>query len=564
MDAGSRWTPPTPSQLQGLLPGYQVLELIARGGMGAVYRARQISLDRPVAVKILPSALWHEDEDYSERFRNEARVMARLSHPGMIAVHDFGSMPDGQLYFIMEYVQGTDVGQMLVKSGKLAPLHALAIAAHVCDALAYAHKHGVIHRDIKPGNIMVDLEGRVKVADFGLARVAAQESASAQSTTTMGTPDYVAPEALVVGVMVDARADLYALGVTLYEMITGKVPGNVFVPLSKCVPGLDPRFDKIIQRALQRERTKRYQSAAELRADLDRIVNTPQEKPRPSLVPVRPAITPPPPVRPRSSHGPAWSVVAAAVTVAIAAVALFLWKPASDAPDHRPSTERPVASAPSQPAVPAAPSPETTAPAPPVTAPAPVVSSPSSKPPAPAVLASIAPSPQPVTLSPVLPVSTSSPSPATDVIKRLRELDTSFQAALERDVTNAFNAAFADLSAKYIASVDQAQSSAWALGRIPEAQLFVEEKKRMEARQPIPADDTGIPESLRKLRVGYRHNRSRMEEDKKKTKAGLYDKYLDVLAAYQLELTKAGKLEDAVRVTDKRREIALAAAHLER
>lgn len=563
MDAGSRWTPPTPSQLQGLLPGYQVLELIARGGMGAVYRARQISLDRPVAVKILPSALWHEDGDYSERFRNEARVMARLSHPGMIAVHDFGSMPDGQLYFIMEYVQGTDVGQMLVKSGKLAPLHALAIAAHVCDALAYAHRHGVIHRDIKPGNIMVDLEGRVKVADFGLARVAAQESASAQSTTTMGTPDYVAPEALVVGVMVDARADLYALGVTLYEMITGKVPGRVFVPPSQCVPGLDGRFDKIIQRALQRERTKRYQSASELRADLDRIVNTPQEKPRPSLVPVRPAITPPPPVPPRRSRGPAWSIAAAAVTVAIGAVALVLWKPASDAPDHRPSSERPLALAP-PPIVPSVPDPEKTTPAPPAVAPAPAGSPPSPKPAASAAVTSVPTSPRPVAPSPALPVSIPSASPATDVMKRLRELDTSFQAALERDVNNAFNLAVVDLTMKYIASVDQAQASAWARGRIPEAQFFVEEKKRMEARQPIPIDDTGIPESLRTLRVNYRHNRSRMEEDKKKTKAGLYDKYLDVLAAYQLELTKAGKLEDAVRVTDKRREIALAAAHLER
>ena len=506
--------------------------------MGAVYRASQISLDRPVAIKLLPPALWHADAGFAERFRNEARVMARLSHPGIVSVHDFGSTSDRQLYFVMEYVHGTDVARMLLKEKRLAPLHALAITAHVCDALSYAHRNGVIHRDIKPGNVMVDHEGRVKVADFGLAGLAAHESASAEETMTMGTPDYVAPEALVVGVTVDARADLYALGVMLYEMITGKVPHKNFVPASMKLAGLDGRFDKIIQRALQRDPAKRYATAAEFRADLDRIVSTPVERakssPSSSRSRVRGASLPIDSDPQSRARGIPWSLVAGAVTVIVGTIALIMWKPAAAPSEHHAAAESSTASAPE-----AANSPTLAQPQP---------ASANSRIPAPSAPGAVSPS---------------SPPSLSEVTKRLLELDTSFQAALERDVTNAFNTPLSDLAFDYLAVIQKGQATAKALGNTTELPYFAEEKRRIENHLPLPDDDAFIPESLRKLRASYRASKSRMELDRKKVAVGLYNKYQDVLAAYQLELTKAGKLEDAVQVTDKRRELAVTATHLD-
>lgn len=268
------WKPPSPAQLQGLLQGFEIIELIGCGGMGAVFRARQISLDRMVAIKLLPHPQWDSNDDNAKRFRQEAQMMARITHPGIISVYDFGETRDGQLFFVMEYVRGVDVAQMIIQQGKLQALHALSIAAHVCDTLRYAHEHGIIHRDIKPSNVMVDMEGRVKVADFGLASLAAQD-ASQDDSTTLGTPDYVAPEALVIGHTVDHRADLYSLGVMLYEMLTGKVPGNPVVPPCSVVPGLDKRFDTVIKRALEADPNARYQNAAIFRKDLDQILSVP-------------------------------------------------------------------------------------------------------------------------------------------------------------------------------------------------------------------------------------------------------------------------------------------------
>ena len=163
------WEPPAPEELQEMLPQYEITGLIGRGGMGAVYRGVQMTLDRAVAIKILPPGLDEADATYSERFRNEALAMAKLNHPGIVAVYDFGSTSNGMLYIVLQFVDGTDVAQMMAKQGRLPAAHAMSITAHVCDALAYAHEHGIIHRDIKPANIMVGYDGAVKVTDFGLA-----------------------------------------------------------------------------------------------------------------------------------------------------------------------------------------------------------------------------------------------------------------------------------------------------------------------------------------------------------------------------------------------------------
>jgi serine/threonine protein kinase len=258
------------------MPGYTIEKILGRGGMGAVYRGVQTNLDRPVAIKILPPGVEKEDPSFAGRFKSEAKLMAKLNHPAVVAVYDFGTTLGGQLYFAMEYVDGSDVSQMIASQGRLPPEHALAITAHVCDALQAAHELGIVHRDIKPANVLLNMKGQVKVADFGLAKV--EEPGSHGLTKTgyaMGTPDFVAPEALMLGTAIDGRADLYAVGVMLYQMITGNIPRGAFKPASVLVPGLDPRFDPIILKAMQHDRADRHQSAAELRRELDVILTVP-------------------------------------------------------------------------------------------------------------------------------------------------------------------------------------------------------------------------------------------------------------------------------------------------
>jgi serine/threonine protein kinase/formylglycine-generating enzyme required for sulfatase activity len=271
-----RWQAPTPEEVQRSFPLYEIISCLGRGGMGAVYKGWQKSLHRFVAIKILPPEADLETADFAERFQREARALARLQHPGIVAVHDAGETADGLLYFVMEYVEGTDVHKMVASTGKLAPDRALAITVQVCDALEYAHGQGVIHRDIKPSNIMVEKDGRVKVADFGLAKVATDDSSLVTGThASMGTPEFMAPEAMAGMANVDHRADLYAVGVMLYQMLTGELPRGRFELPSIHTPGLDVRFDAIIDRAMQKRPEKRYSSAVKLRSDLERIQTVP-------------------------------------------------------------------------------------------------------------------------------------------------------------------------------------------------------------------------------------------------------------------------------------------------
>ncbi len=273
---GLRWVPPTPEQLAKLLPQYQVECLLGQGGMGAVYKGVQRSLERPVAIKLLPRDADGMDESYLQRFRNEARIMARLDHPSIVPVYDFGETGDGQLYFVMAFVEGSDVHQLVHAHGCLPQEQALRIAMHACDALHYAHTHGIIHRDIKPANVLIGAAGQVKVADFGLAKTSEARGSGAltQTDVTMGTPDFVAPESFLMGAQVDARADLYAVGVMLYQMLCGRLPRGAFdVPSRLC--GCDPRFDDIVLKAMQYDREQRYQTAHEIHCDLDVIYSTP-------------------------------------------------------------------------------------------------------------------------------------------------------------------------------------------------------------------------------------------------------------------------------------------------
>lgn len=256
------WIPPEPSAMVGMVPGFEIRALIGRGGMGAVYLARQMELNRDVAIKILPPAAGH-DFAFAERFRHEARTLAQLRHPGIVTVYESGEAEDGHLYFVMELVDGQDLARRL--QGKaLDPGEVSQIVRHVCDALGYAHQQGIVHRDIKPSNILVASDGGVKVVDFGLAVIMdrAQESRLTATGTALGTADYAAPEQLQAHGTVDARADLYSLGVLTYELLTGRPPRGVFDPPSVLCPQVvDPAWDAVVLTALQSDPARRFQSA---------------------------------------------------------------------------------------------------------------------------------------------------------------------------------------------------------------------------------------------------------------------------------------------------------------
>jgi serine/threonine protein kinase len=288
---GGRITPPAAADVARYFPQLDALELIGHGGMGAVYKARQTKLDRLVAVKILRPETT-ADPAFAERFMREARTLARLNHPGIVAIHDFGEIDAtgvaavsphrfvGKLYyFIMEYVDGANLRQ-LMQTSQLSPELAVTIVPQVCEALQFAHDDGVVHRDIKPENILLDSKGRVKIADFGLAKIAGGPGEEWTLTGThqvMGTPRYMAPEQMAGSRTIDHRADIYSLGVVFYEMLTGTVPAGHFAPPSQ-KSNIDTRLDEVVLRAMASEPERRFQAARDLRTSVEQI-SSPSLKP---------------------------------------------------------------------------------------------------------------------------------------------------------------------------------------------------------------------------------------------------------------------------------------------
>ncbi len=282
------FTPWPVAEVSRWFPKLEIQELIGRGGMGAIYRARQPGLDRLVAVKILPGN-GPKESGFAERFNREARALAKLNHPNIITVHEFGQV-EGYYYFIMEYVDGVNLRQ-LQRTGRLAPREALQIVPQLCDALQYAHDEGVVHRDIKPENVLIDRKGRVKIADFGLAKMLGLERTEFRLTgegQVMGTPHYMAPEQVEHPLDVDHRADIYALGVVFYEMLTGELPLGHFAPPSRKVQ-VDVRLDEVVLRALAKEPELRYQQANEVKTAVQDITSSPptpasSQSPNPPIV----------------------------------------------------------------------------------------------------------------------------------------------------------------------------------------------------------------------------------------------------------------------------------------
>jgi hypothetical protein len=259
-------------ELRAAFPQLEILEWLGAGGMGRVFKARQPSLDRLVALKILPPEQ-SRDPEWAERFTREARALARLNHPHIVHVHDFGSVVIGlqqQPYLLMEYVDGVNLRQAM-QSGSLTSREALSIIPRLCDALQYAHEHDVLHRDIKPENILIDTEGRVKIADFGLAKLRDEvqpDFSLTQSGARLGTLAYMAPEQVERPQDVDHRADIYSLGVVFYEMLTGELPLGRFPTPSEC-NGSDPRLDSVVMRTLEKLREKRFQNASDMKSGLE-------------------------------------------------------------------------------------------------------------------------------------------------------------------------------------------------------------------------------------------------------------------------------------------------------
>src|SRR5271156_4030112 len=274
---------------QHLSDRYELGEILGFGGMSEVHLARDVRLHRDVAVKVLRADL-ARDPSFYLRFRREAQNAAALNHPAIVAVYDTGEAEKaaGPLpYIVMEYVNGVTLRDIVHTGGPLPPTRAIEIIADACQALNFSHQHGIIHRDVKPANIMISSTNAVKVMDFGIARALADSGNSVtQTAAVIGTAQYLSPEQ-ARGETVDARSDVYSLGCVLYEILTGEPPftGDSPVsvayqhvredpiPPSKRHQGISPDLDAVVLKALAKNPENRYQTAAEMRADLVRVHN---------------------------------------------------------------------------------------------------------------------------------------------------------------------------------------------------------------------------------------------------------------------------------------------------
>jgi len=300
--------PLSPAALAPHFPQLEILECLGRGGMGVVYKARQKALNRFVALKILAPER-STDPGFAERFTAEARTLASLNHPNIVTIHDFGES-GGFYHLVMEYVDGVNLRQAMT-AGRFTPEQALAIVPPVCEALQYAHDHGVVHRDIKPENLLLDQQGRVKVADFGIAKLLGSATAGGPGTTAAdtvpvnappagavgpdtlgasaaGTPQYMAPEQRARG-PVDHRADIYSLGVVLYELLTGETPKTSLEAPSRKIQ-IDVRLDEVVLRALAVTPELRFPTATEFRTRVEALT-----------APATPAPVQPPPIQVNTS-----------------------------------------------------------------------------------------------------------------------------------------------------------------------------------------------------------------------------------------------------------------------
>ncbi|MBI5388256.1 MAG: serine/threonine protein kinase [Verrucomicrobia bacterium] len=326
-------SPLPPEQIAPHFPQLEILECLGRGGMGVVYKARQKTLNRFVALKLLaPERVL--DPQFAERFTREAQALAALNHPNIVTIHDFGQT-GGFYYLLMEFVDGVNLRQLL-RARKFTPEEALAIVPPLCDALQFAHDRGIVHRDIKPDNLLLDKAGRVKVADFGIAKMLGTVNASGNADepaapenatqTTVGTPGYSAPEQQTDPQRVDSRADIYSLGVVFYEMLTGELPRKPIEPPSRKVQ-IDVRLDGVVLRSLEQNPELRFQQVSEVKTMVETIVQ-PSSNPLPGSPGAGVSIVTPSKGKPRnmSSTKTKTAIVSACVLLLAGALAAIVFR----------------------------------------------------------------------------------------------------------------------------------------------------------------------------------------------------------------------------------------------
>jgi uncharacterized protein YndB with AHSA1/START domain/predicted Ser/Thr protein kinase len=271
--AGGPFVPPSAQELGARLANLEVLELLGHGGMGVVYKGRQPLLDRMVAIKVLRPDFGAQ-KDFQARFMREARLLAKLRHPYIVTVFDVGKSED-LYYLVMEFVDGKTL-RGLGAEQRLTQRDALDFVPQIAEALVHAHEAGIVHRDVKPENVLVDQRGRVRLVDFGLASLFGdQYRRDPDDSRVAGTWGYMAPEQITRPESVDHRADIYSTGVVLYEMLTGGLPRGDY-PAPSQSAGTDRRLDPIVSRAMEKERERRYQEARLLHADLLQVTRTPE------------------------------------------------------------------------------------------------------------------------------------------------------------------------------------------------------------------------------------------------------------------------------------------------
>ena len=254
---------------------YLILEQLGKGGMAIVYRARDAMLERSVAVKVMRES-YSRDPAFLERFRQEAKAAANLSHPNIVTVHDFG-LDKGQLFIVMEYVPGTDLKTLIKQRGRFTPEEAIPLLIQACAGIGYAHRAGLVHCDVKPQNMLVTPDMRLKVTDFGIARALSTIHPDEQSDVIWGSPQYFSPEQ-ASGAAPSPASDVYSLGVIMYEMLTGSVPFHADtaaelahlhikaepVPIAEIIPNISPVLEQILTKVLSKVPSQRYRTADQL------------------------------------------------------------------------------------------------------------------------------------------------------------------------------------------------------------------------------------------------------------------------------------------------------------
>jgi formylglycine-generating enzyme required for sulfatase activity/serine/threonine protein kinase len=552
---------PELAQLALLFPGYVLELMIATGGMGAVYRAVQKSLDRTVAIKILPRE-FSKNAAFCAGFEAEAKAMAHLNHPNLIGVYDFGEV-DGMLFIIMEYVPGKSLFHS-AHGIAIDPGEVIRLVTGICNGLAHAHKNGIIHRDIKPSNILLDLNAQPKIGDFGLAHPI--EGEISRGGEVFGTPHYTAPEVVHAPQSVDHRADIFSVGVILHELLTGRLPGDDPQPASGIVP-CDPRFDSIIRRATDPRPKYRFTNVHEITKDLHAIASSagPRELVRPSrVVPPQPApgrTQASPPQQKASNHK---GIIMGVLAIVLGIVTYSLYSNQQKARQIVHTPPPPVAPIPV--AVPKLP------PAAPIPA---VVAKPKPEPPREPL-----PKPEPKPEPP--PVQNPVPPPGTALASQPK-IDVSAAITQPREITQdkpepapvpeletlqkeyasrikaadaPYRAVVAELDKKYIARLELEREAAQQAGKLDEALAIDEEKKAISSGNGVPDwDDDKTPGVLRKMRATYRAEIVKLEPTRENYLKPLRVDHARQLDALVLRLTQGGKLKEAMIVRQIRKDL---------